>query len=326
MELRFDRHRRLRSHPALRSMVRETQVTMQDFIYPLFVTHEHGYHPVASMPGVMHVGLDQLDREIALLSELGVPSIMLFGLPQNKDDLSSEAYATDGIVQQAIRQIKRTNDRMLIMTDVCLCQYNPAGHCGIVQGDQILNDESMALIAQTALSHVQAGADVVAPSDMMDGRIAAIRAILDEHHFYHTPILSYAVKYASAFYGPFREAAHSAPAFGDRKTYQMDPANVREAILEAESDRKEGADMLMVKPALAFLDVIKTVRDSFSLPIVAYNVSGEYAMIKAAAQQGWIDEQQIVMESMIAMKRAGADMIISYFAKDVAGYLAKKEY
>ncbi len=321
MNIQFDRHRRLRSHPVLRDLVRETRLDVEDLMYPLFVTHDAGRHPVLSMPGVEHLSMDEFRREVLTLSELGVQSVLLFGLPAIKDELSSEAYADDGIVQQAIRAAKEENPRLLVATDVCLCQYNPAGHCGIVHGDHIDNDESLALLANTALSHVSAGADIVAPSDMMDGRIAAIRATLDTHGFVETPILSYSVKYASAFYGPFREAAHSAPSFGDRKTYQMDPANVREALLEAASDMKEGADMLMVKPALAYLDVIRALREQFSVPIAAYNVSGEYAMIKAAAAQGWIDEQAVVMEMLTGMKRAGADILITYFAKDVARYL-----
>lgn len=321
MNIQFDRHRRLRSHPVLRDLVRETRLDVEDLMYPLFVTHDAGRHPVLSMPGVEHLSMDEFRREVLTLSELGVQSVLLFGLPAIKDELSSEAYADDGIVQQAIRAAKEENPRLLVATDVCLCQYNPAGHCGIVHGDHIDNDESLALLANTALSHVSAGADIVAPSDMMDGRIAAIRATLDTHGFVETPILSYSVKYASAFYGPFREAAHSAPSFGDRKTYQMDPANVREALLEATSDMKEGADMLMVKPALAYLDVIRALREQFSVPIAAYNVSGEYAMIKAAAAQGWIDEQAVVMEMLTGMKRAGADILITYFAKDVARYL-----
>lgn len=321
MALSFERHRRLRSHAGLRDLVRESHVRVTDFIYPLFVTHEQGRHPISSMPGVDHLDLDELRRETHALSELGIPAMMIFGIPAVKDELSSEAYADEGIVQQAVRAVKSENPRMLVSTDVCLCQYNPAGHCGIIRGDQIVNDESLELIAATALSHVQAGADVVAPSDMMDGRIAAIRSALDGAGHVHTPILSYAVKYASAFYGPFREAAHSAPAFGDRRTYQMDPANVREALREARSDVAEGADMLMVKPALAYMDVIRAVKEEFDLPLAAYNVSGEYAMVKAAAERGWIDERAIVMELLTGLKRAGADVLITYFAKDAARYL-----
>lgn len=325
MNVSFDRHRRLRSHPALREMVRETRLHVADFMYPMFVMHEAGRAPVLSMPGVEHMGFDEFRREIHALSELGVHSILLFGLPAVKDDLSSEAYAQDGIVQRAIRAAKEENPRLLVATDVCLCAYNPAGHCGIVHGDRIVNDVSLELLANTALSHARAGADLVAPSDMMDGRIAAIRTTLDTNGYVETPILSYSVKYASAFYGPFREAAHSAPSFGDRKTYQMDPANAREALLEAASDLDEGADMLMVKPALAYMDVIRALREEFAVPIAAYNVSGEYAMVKAAAQQGWIDERAVVMEMLTGMKRAGADILITYFAKDAARYIKEQD-
>ena len=324
MNLQFDRHRRLRSHPVLRELVRETRLDVEDLMYPLFVTHDAGRHPVLSMPGVEHLSIAEFRREVQTLGELGVRSVLLFGLPAVKDDLSSEAYAEDGIVQQAIRAAKEENPQLFVATDVCLCQYNPAGHCGIVHGDRIANDESLDLLAKTALSHVQAGADLVAPSDMMDGRIAAIRSVLDAHGYVDIPLLSYSVKYASSFYGPFREAAHSAPSFGDRKTYQMDPANVREALLEAASDLKEGADMLMVKPALAYMDVIRALREEFSVPVAAYNVSGEYAMVKAAAEQGWIDERAVVMEMLTGMKRAGADILITYFAKDVARYLREE--
>lgn len=320
----FDRHRRLRNKPALRNLVRETEVSASDLIYPLFVTHERGRHPVLSMPGVDHVSLDELRREIAEIGELGIPSVLLFGLPAAKDDLSSEAYAEQGIVQQAIRAIKSENRDIAVVTDVCLCQYNPSGHCGLIRDGEILNDESLELLANVALSHAVAGADMVAPSDMMDGRVAAIRARLDEQGFAQTPILSYSVKYASAFYGPFREAAHSTPAFGDRRSHQMDPANVREAVREARSDLGEGADMLMVKPALAYMDVIRALRTEFDAPIAAYNVSGEYAMVKAAALQGWIDERAIVLEMMTGFRRAGADAIITYFAKDVARYLRER--
>lgn len=325
MALAFDRHRRLRGNKGLRAMVRETRLSVLQLMYPVFVTHAPGRHPVGAMPGVDHLGLDAWRREVHDLAELGVPGVILFGLPAVKDDVSSEAYAENGIVQQAIRIARQENPDLVIATDVCLCQYNPAGHCGIVHGDEIVNDESLSLIARTALSHAQAGADMVAPSDMMDGRIAAIRAMLDSHGLVQTPILSYAVKYASAFYGPFREAANSAPAFGDRRTYQMDPANVREAILEAQSDLDEGADMLMVKPALAYQDVLRALRDRFEVPLATYNVSGEYAMVKAAAMQGWIDERSIVMEMMTGFRRAGADVIITYFAKDVARYLREQE-
>jgi len=318
----FQRHRRLRRSAGIRSMVRENHVTANDLLYPLFVVEgENKKNEIRSMPGVYHFSLDNFQREINEVSELGIPSIILFGVPDHKDECSSEAYAEEGIVQKAIRLAKRENPDLVITTDVCLCQYNPAGHCGIVEHGQILNDQSLELIAKTALSHAQAGADLVAPSDMMDGRIAAIRHILDENGYNDIPVMSYAVKYASAYYGPFREAAHSAPAFGDRKTYQMDPANGREALLEAESDVQEGADILMVKPGLAYLDILRQLRDRYDLPLAAYNVSGEYAMIKAAAQNGWVDEKSIVMETMTSFKRAGADIIMTYHAKDVAAWL-----
>ncbi|HEU4965082.1 MAG TPA: porphobilinogen synthase [Bacilli bacterium] len=322
----FQRHRRLRRSAGVRAMVRENRVTVEDMMYPLFaVEGENVKHEIPSMPGVYHFSLDRLEAEVDEVVALGIPSIILFGVPDHKDECSSQAYAENGIVQRAIRQVKAKHPDLVVVTDVCLCQYNPAGHCGIVEGDQILNDASLELIAKTALSHAQAGADIVAPSDMMDGRIAAIRHILDEHGYTDIPIMSYAVKYASAYYGPFREAAHSAPAFGDRKTYQMDPANGREAMREAESDVLEGADFLMVKPALSYMDILRQLRDRFELPLVAYNVSGEYAMVKAAAQNGWVDEKAIVMEQMVAFKRAGADVIMTYFAKDVARYLQEQK-
>lgn len=318
----FQRHRRLRRSAGIRAMVRENMLTMNDLIYPLFVVEGEGIkEEIPSMPGVYHFSLDLLKAEVQEVVDLGIPSIILFGIPEHKDECSSQAYAENGIVQQAIRMIKAAHPDLVITTDVCLCQYNPAGHCGIVENGQILNDPSLELIAKTALSHVQAGADIVAPSDMMDGRISAIRDILDEHGYSDIPIMSYAVKYSSAYYGPFREAAHSAPSFGDRKTYQMDPANGREALREADSDVAEGADFLMVKPALAYMDILRQLRDRYELPLVAYNVSAEYSMIKAAAQNGWIHEPSVVMETLTGMKRAGADIIITYFAKDVARYL-----
>jgi porphobilinogen synthase len=318
----FQRHRRLRRSAGIRAMVRENQLTVNDLLYPVFAVEGEGIkNEIKSMPGVYHFSLDMLRVEMQEVVDLGIPSVILFGVPQHKDECSSQAYAENGIVQQAIRMIKKEFPQLVVITDVCLCQYNPAGHCGIVEGDTILNDASLELIAKTALSHAQAGADIVAPSDMMDGRIAAIRHTLDEHGFTDIPVMSYAVKYSSAYYGPFREAAHSAPSFGDRKTYQMDPANSREALREAESDIEEGADFLMVKPALAYLDILRQLRDRYDLPLVAYNVSGEYAMIKAAAQNGWIDEKLVVMETLLGMKRAGADIIMTYFAKDVARYL-----
>ncbi|MBL0387123.1 porphobilinogen synthase [Tumebacillus sp. ITR2] len=320
----FQRHRRLRRSAGIRAMVRENHLSVNDMLYPVFAVEGEGIkQEIRSMPGVYHFSLDKLKIEIQEVVDLGIPSVILFGVPSHKDECSSEAYSENGIVQQAIRMIKADHPDLVVITDVCLCQYNPAGHCGIVDAESgnILNDPSLELIAKTALSHVQAGADIVAPSDMMDGRIAAIRHLLDENGYTDIPIMSYSVKYASAYYGPFREAAHSAPAFGDRKTYQMDPANSREALREADSDVVEGADFLMVKPALAYLDILRQLRDRYDLPIVAYNVSGEYAMIKAAAQNGWVDEKAIVMETLLGMKRAGADIIMTYFAKDVARYL-----
>ena len=324
--LEFQRHRRLRRSAGIRNMVRENALTVRDLIYLIFVVEgENIKHEIPSMPGVFHFSLDMYEKELEEIVSLGIESLMLFGVPEHKDECSSQAYAENGIVQKAIRLTKRLYPELVVLTDVCLCQYNPAGHCGIVQDGKILNDESLELIAKTALSHAQAGADIVAPSDMMDGRIAAIRQILDENGFTDIPIMSYAVKYASAYYGPFREAAHSAPAFGDRKTYQMDPANSREALREAESDVMEGADFLMVKPAMAYMDIIRQLRDRFDLPIVAYNVSGEYALIMAAAQNGWMDEKKTVMETLLGMKRAGADTILTYFAKDVARYLKEEK-
>jgi len=321
----FKRHRRLRATPGIRNLVREHTWTVNDLVYPMFVQEQlAGKEEISSMPGVFHYGMDEFRREIQTLSELHVPGIILFGIPAEKDAMSTSAYAEHGIVQEAVRAAKAENPDLVVMTDVCLCQYNPNGHCGIVREGRIANDESLDLLAKTALSHALAGADIVAPSDMMDGRVAAIRKTLDDHHLLDVSVLSYAVKYASEFYGPFREAAHSSPAFGDRRTYQMDPSNIREAMREATSDVAEGADMLMVKPALSYLDVTKTLRDSFDLPIATYNVSAEYSMVKAAAQKGWIDERGIVSEMFTSFKRAGADFILTYHAKDAAGWLQQQ--
>ncbi|MBX5436580.1 MAG: porphobilinogen synthase [Alicyclobacillaceae bacterium] len=318
-ELKFRRHRRLRRTEAVRRLVREHSYTVDDLIYPMFVCEGlTGREEIPSMPGMYHFGLDEFRREIVELSALGVLGIILFGIPAEKDEWSTSAYAERGVVQEAIRAAKAENPHLLVMTDVCLCQYNPFGHCGLVRDGVIVNDESLALIARTAVSHAEAGADVVAPSDMMDGRVAAIRRALDEQGFADVAILSYAVKYASAFYGPFREAAHSAPAFGDRRTYQMDPANAREALREAASDLEEGADMLMVKPALSYMDVTRTLKDRYPVPVATYNVSGEYSMVKAAALRGWIDERAVVTEMLVSFKRAGADFILTYHAKDAA--------
>jgi len=309
-------------------MVREHAVSVQDLIYPIFVTEGTGVkEEISSMPGVYHFSLDLLEEELKEIADCGIPAILLFGVPDSKDACGSSAYDEQGIVQRATRFIKERYPELLVAADTCLCQFTDHGHCGVVKQDErngqayIDNDESLELLVKTAVSQARAGADVIAPSNMMDGFVQAIRSGLDAAGFEHIPIMSYSVKYASAFYGPFREAAHSAPQFGDRKTYQMDPANVREAVREAQSDAIEGADMLIVKPALAYMDVIRTIRDQFDLPVVAYNVSAEYAMVKAAAANGWIDEQAIVMESLLGFKRAGADLIITYHAKDAARWL-----
>lgn len=318
------RLRRLRHNPVLRSMVRETEIEVKDLVYPLFVTPGRAVrNPVSSMPGIYQFSVDNLLKEGEEVVRLGIPAVLLFGVPEpgEKDEVATPAYMPEGIVQQAVRALKKEFPHLLVITDVCLCEYTSHGHCGIVDGGVILNDPTLELLARTALSHVEAGADMVAPSDMMDGRVAAIRQKLDAHGFTETPILSYAAKYASAFYGPFREAAGSAPQFGDRRSHQMDPANAREALREVAQDLEEGADIIMVKPALSYLDVIRQVKDNFNCPLAAYNVSGEYSMIKAAALQGWISEREVVMEVLTSIKRAGADLIITYFAKDVAGWL-----
>jgi porphobilinogen synthase len=324
----LSRHRRTRGTTMLRNMVREHAVSVNDLVYPLFITEGTNIrNEISSMPGVYHYSLDRLDEEIDEVIKLGIQAVLLFGIPDNKDECGSSAFDEDGIVQRAIRQIKHEHKDLLVIADTCLCEFTDHGHCGVVKQDArtqqayIDNDESLELLVRTAVSQATAGADIIAPSNMMDGFVQAIRVGLDEAGFDRVPIMSYAVKYASAFYGPFREAANSAPQFGDRKTYQMDSANIREALREAESDVNEGADMLIVKPALAYMDVIRAVRENFDLPVVAYNVSGEYAMVKAAASQGWIDEKAIVMETMVGFKRAGADMIITYFAKEVARWL-----
>ncbi|WP_151759107.1 porphobilinogen synthase [Dictyobacter vulcani] len=316
------RLRRLRQNEKIRSLVRETHLRVDQLIYPVFVA-EGLTEPreISSMPGVMQWPLDQIGGEVKRVADLGVPAVLLFGIPNEKDEVGSQAYAEHGVIQEAIRRLKVETPDTLIITDVCLCEYTSHGHCGVIHNGTVQNDESLNLLAQMALSHVEAGADIVAPSDMMDGRVAAIRRLLDERGYNQTPIMSYSVKYASGFYGPFREAAGSTPQFGDRRAYQMDPANVREALRELEQDISEGADMVMVKPALSYLDVIRQVRDHCDLPVIAYNVSGEYSMVKAAAQNGWIDEQRVVMEIMTSIRRAGADMIITYFAPEVAQWL-----
>jgi porphobilinogen synthase len=316
------RMRRLRQAEDLRRLVRETRLSADDFVYPLFVVHGSGVRTeIPSMPGQYQISVDQLAGEARELRELGIPAVLLFGIPATKDEQASEAYAADGIVQQAVRALKQADPGLVVITDVCLCEYTSHGHCGIVRDGDVDNDATLPLLAKTALSHAQAGADMVAPSAMMDGQVAAIRQSLDENGFTRTPIMAYAAKFASAFYGPFREAAESAPQFGDRRGYQMDPANSREALREIEDDVAEGADIVMVKPALPYLDVLARARQRFDLPLATYNVSGEYAMIKAAAANGWLDEKRVVLETLTAIKRAGADIIITYHTKDVARWL-----
>ncbi|MEG0303142.1 MAG: porphobilinogen synthase [Gordonibacter sp.] len=320
------RPRRLRASKALRAMVRENRLDRADLIYPLFVCSGSGVKdPVESMPGVFRYSVDQLPSVLDAVVDRGIPAVILFGIPACKDAVGSGAYAEDGIVQQAARFIKADYPALLVIGDVCLCEYTDHGHCGLVEGDVIVNDASVELLAETAVSQARAGIDIVAPSDMMDGRVGRIRQALDEHGFQHVAIMSYAAKYASGFYGPFRDAAGSAPSYGDRKTYQMDPANGNEALREVRSDVAEGADLIVVKPAMAFGDVMWRTRQETLLPVVAYNVSGEYSMVKAAAAQGWIDERKIVMETLVGMKRAGADMIITYHALDVACWLDDAE-
>lgn len=316
------RFRRLRASENLRSMVRETRISKSDLIYPMFVVEgENIKNPVESMPNVYQYSLDRMDEILNEVEKSGISGILIFGVPKHKDEYATEAYNDNGITQQAVRYIKKNYPSLIIIADVCLCEYTSHGHCGVVCGEKILNDETLPLLSKMAVSLTKAGADIIAPSDMMDGRVSAIRNALDENGFIDTPILSYSAKFASAYYSPFRDAAESAPEFGDRKTYQMDYANGREALREIADDISEGADMVMVKPALAYLDIIKSAREKFDLPLVAYNVSGEYAMVKAAAQNGWIDEKKIVSENMIAIKRAGADIIITYHALDVAKWI-----
>ncbi len=313
------RPRRLRRTEALRSLVRETELSVKHLVYPLFVVPGQGVkEEVSSMPGVFRFSVDKLKEEVKAVYELGIPAVILFGIPEKKDEVGSEAYAKRGIVQRAIEAIKKSTPELIVITDVCLCEYTSHGHCGLIRKGEIDNDATLEQLAKVAVSHAKAGADMVAPSDMMDGRVGRIREALDEAGFSHIPIMSYAVKYCSSFYGPFREAAESAPQFGDRRSYQMDPANAREAIREAALDVEEGADILMVKPALPYLDIIKTLREEFNHPIAAYQVSGEYAMIKAAGRLGWLDEERAMWESLLSIRRAGADVILTYFAKEVA--------
>ena len=320
------RMRRLRRSDGLRAMVRETRLAPTDFIYPIFVSHGRELRePIASMPGQARLSVDQLPREAAELRSLDIPAVLLFGLPADKDARGSEAWAADGIVQRAVRELKDAAPELIVITDVCLCEYTDHGHCGLLdEHGAVINDATVALLAETAVSQAEAGADIVAPSDMMDGRVGAIRAALDADGFAETALLSYAAKFASAFYGPFREAADSAPAFGDRRAYQMDPANGREALRAIERDLAEGADMVMVKPALAWLDIVRAARERVDAPLAAYNVSGEYAMIKAAAERGWLDEERIVLETLTGIRRAGADLILTYHAKDAARWLARR--
>ena len=316
------RPRRLRESPLLRKMVRETILRVDDLIYPLFTVHGRGVRePIGSMPGQFRLSIDELLKECKDAASMGIPAVLLFGLPAEKDPRGSEAYAEDGIIQQAVRAVKETIPDLLVVTDVCLCEYTSHGHCGVVEDGRVKNDPTLELIARTAVSHVEAGADMVAPSDMMDGRVAAVREALDESGYAETPIMAYSAKYASAFYGPFREAADSAPQFGDRRSYQMDPANAIEALREVALDVDEGADIVMVKPALPYLDVIARVKGEFGLPVAAYMVSGEYAMIRAAGQLGWLDEERAMLEALTGIRRAGADIIITYFAKDAARLL-----
>ncbi|HEX2929176.1 MAG TPA: porphobilinogen synthase [Candidatus Binatia bacterium] len=322
MDFPIYRPRRLRQNQLLRELVRETSLEPRSFIYPLFVgPGKDKAQPVSSMPGVAQLTVDRAVKECLEVRSLGIPAVILFGIPEQKDLLGSEAYADQGVVQQAIRAIKEKIPELLVVTDVCLCEYTDHGHCGVVKNGDVDNDSTLELLAREALSHAKAGADIIAPSDMMDGRVAAIRKILDDNGFSATPIMAYAAKYASGFYGPFREAAESTPQFGDRRSYQMNPANADEALREVELDIREGADIVMVKPAMAYLDIIYRVKQKFGYPVAAYNVSGEYSMIKAAGQNGWIDEARIMMEVLFAIRRAGADMILTYFAKDAAKLL-----
>jgi porphobilinogen synthase len=318
------RPRRLRKNEKLRSLIRETQLSINDFIYPMFVVEGKGIKKeIKSMPGVYQLSLENFVKEAKAVQKLGIPAILIFGIPKKKDEVGSQAYHPKGIVQQAIKGVKKACPDLIVITDVCLCEFTSHGHCGIIKDGDVQNDETLELLSSMALSHAQAGADMVAPSDMMDGRVFAIRDTLDESGFNDIPIMSYAAKYASAYYGPFRDVAESAPKFGDRRSYQMDPANSIEALREVNLDIEEGADIVMVKPALSYLDIIAIVKDSFDRPVAAYNVSGEYSMIKAAAKLGYIDGERVMMETLLSMKRAGADLIITYFAKEAAKVLSR---
>ena len=322
MSFPLHRPRRLRRTEKLRNLVRERGINTAGFIYPMFVCPGRKVrHEVDSMPGVYQQSADAIVEECREVESLGISGVILFGLPETKDPRGISSLSSDGVVQQAIEGIKKANLGLLVMTDVCLCEYTDHGHCGLVENGEILNDETLEILSEQALSHARAGADIVAPSDMMDGRIRAIRSKLDAHDFENTPIMAYSAKYCSAFYGPFREAAHSAPQFGDRRSYQMDPANAQESLREVEFDLEEGADLVMVKPALAYLDVIRRVREKFNAPVAAYNVSGEYSMVKAAAQKGWVDEKRVVLEILLGIQRAGAEIILTYHAKDAVRWL-----
>ena len=318
------RHRRLRYNPLVRDLVRETVLTKNDLIYPLFVVPGTKIkNPVKSMPGVFQLSIDELVKECKEVRDLGIPAVILFGIPDHKDEVGSGAYDANGIIQQAVRAIKAEVKDLLVITDVCMCEYTSHGHCGVLNGEEILNDETVSLLAKEAVTHAEAGADIIAPSDMMDGRVAAIRKALDYKGFNKIPIMSYAAKYSSGFYGPFRDAAESTPAFGDRRSHQMDIGNVNEALREVAEDIEEGADIVMVKPAGPYLDVIRAVKEKFAMPTAAYQVSGEYAMVKAAGANGWIDEERVMVEAAFAIKRAGADMFLTYFAKDLARWIDK---
>jgi porphobilinogen synthase len=322
MTFPIHRPRRLRRTEALRGLVRETKLSVSSFVYPLFACPGSKVRTeVSSMPGIFQQSVDQIVEECREVAGLGIAAVILFGLPEHKDELASEAYDANGAVQRSIEAIRKAKLDLLVITDVCLCEYTSHGHCGVIKEEEVLNDSSVVLLAEAALSHARAGADIVAPSDMMDGRVGAIRRKLDENRFENVSILSYAAKYSSGFYGPFREAAQSTPQFGDRRSYQMDPANAREALREVALDLEEGADMIMVKPAMPYLDVIQRVREKFDVPVAAYNVSGEYAMVKAAVQRGWLDEKRVVLEILTAIQRAGAEIILTYHAKDVARWL-----
>lgn len=322
MSFPAQRLRRLRSNENIRRLVRETALSVDDLVYPVFVTHGEGVaRPVESMPGVYNYSIDMLLKHLEEAARLEIPGILPFGIPAEKDEVGSGAYAEEGIIQQAVRAIKKSYPEFLVITDVCLCEYTSHGHCGLIRDGRVENDPTLDLLAKTAVSHAAAGADMIAPSDMMDGRVGAIRRALDQRAFEGVPVMAYSAKYASAYYGPFRDAAGSAPQFGDRRAYQMDPANSDEALREVWLDIEEGADIVMVKPALAYLDVIRRVKDEFAYPVAAYNVSGEYAMVKAAAQRGWVDERRIVLETLTGIKRAGADIVITYHALDAVKWL-----